>query len=190
MKKPIIVLFALLTTAEAQTVKKYDFSIAGGIAIPNSPSVFQDYWKYTYHASGGFGYRLSPKLMLTILGEYYALVFNESTGTKENASSSMVAGFVNLRYAFSVINTKQKFYPYILGGAGVMNMAISSLTNAVVSKTLPPEQSVFALDGGVGIDYRISTNTFLFLEGRATMAFVSGGSYVTLPARLGVRTRF
>jgi opacity protein-like surface antigen len=196
MKQLCVCLLLVFGAAEAQQaarpkvpVRKYEVSLGGGIALPFAPEVFNGYWTHAYHVSGGIGYSLSPQLTLALLGEYNSFVFNDATKTTAFAPTALVNAFLNLKYSFLPLATVRKWYPYIVAGAGVMNVSVSGLA-AQPKGTTSVDELTFGIDGGAGIEYRLNTTTFIFLEGRGAMAFVTGNSYIALPARAGVRIRF
>ena len=185
----------LLNFSFAQDAKKIQIYLSGGVSIPASPSEFKDFWSLGFNGGGGVGYIFSPIFSANVYFDYNSMTLNEDKFLEELGATSMGlsidGGAVNIitvmvNVKTTLIAKPQSVSPYLKAGLGLLSLSATDVTFSYMGESFTQEVDVseeaFGVLFGGGIDFPVSLNVLIFVEGNYGIGFTEDEStgYITI----------
>jgi len=197
MKKWLFVLLAIMamsSLAVAQVPKPISLHVGGAVSIPSSPQAFTDNYKTGIHGWVGVGYKIMPNFQAVGKIEYnrFALDISpelEALGVSGGHNNLWMGG-IDGRYAFAL--PKAPITPYVLGGAGLARMSISSLDGggslaASFNEYKPEATTDPYFNVGAGFELNTGPMWNLFFQVRYVSVATEGQASSFIPVSLGLK---
>lgn len=180
-----IVAAATVSTAQAQA----NFHVGGGVTIPLGDWADEEIGAAGTGFHGLAGVTFQPQSMP--VGVRVDAMFNSNGVDIDDVDASyrIIAGNVNAVYTFQTSETST-FHPYLIGGVGVYNVAITGDDVGDVDS-----ETKFGVNGGAGFNFAAGESLNLFVEGRFHNVFSGlsedffgeSSSLNAVPITVGVR---
>ncbi len=180
--------------------RKMEYTVGGGVSLLLTPESKSDAYNTGFQGAVGFGFKISPHLLLggSLSYNNFSLdksALMESVGIPPGSNIDIVGGSINLVEVLGVV----KYYLlsaetspniYIIGGPGFSWGLITEVTVVIPGQRPFTQNSEtdtnFTLAGGLGVKFRVSKSTHLFVEGRYNVLISGGADLTFVPLRFGV----
>lgn len=195
----IVLGLAFASNARAQYDSPWQFYINGSAVSPRDPAEFEDGFKNGWGLGLAAGRRAYP--LLTVQGalewnrfglDQEVFLASQSASPDsvaiEGGDGQIVTGTLNFKVDPFVED--KTFTPYVVAGFGVFITSIDDLRATGTSArtfVLPLEsQTSFGVNGGIGLDLRLSPWQALFLEGKYVLGFPPGDDIGYVVVKFGL----
>jgi len=195
-------LFASVSTSQAQYREGRMWVASSGLTFPVSPNSFADRWKSGFHIGGGILYclNLEQRVMIRATASYQKLspntneflsdlgIINSSNNiVVQEGSGSIWSLALNLK--ITPRWTEGTLIPYALGGPSIIRVS-QDVTYIPQGDTQSQQFNQTTTDLGwalgVGLDFDLPHELTLFAESQYTMVFTQEAGPRFIPVRLGI----
>lgn len=197
MKALSIFLISIFIGSSLITAQSNEIFLNGGISSPNKPESLADHWKTGFNVGGGIGFGLTETLTFVASADYNSFAFDESGFLESYGFSGYgiritggTATIFTLSGNLKVTFASGSISPYVVGGLGYLNLALSDITISLGNesdKVSGDSESSLFVQVGVGLDFPLSENSSLFFEGRYGNGFTDNGGTTFFPLKAGIK---
>jgi len=201
MKKYLLLLIIptlLINLSFAQDAKKIQLFLSGGISIPSSPTEFTDYWNLGFNGGAGIGYVFSPNFSANAYFDFNTMALNEDNFLGDLGAPSGVSidgGSINIITVMAnvkgnLIAKPKSISPYFKVGIGLFSLSATDVTvsymGVSMTESLDASEEALGLIFGGGIDFPVSPNILIFIEGNYCVGFTEDESTSFIPIKGGL----
>ena len=167
--------------------------------MPIGPTAFKDGWKMGFGFGGGVGLQFNPQIEAS--GKFYyntfgfdwdKLIGGASGVSGDGADFQAIEFGVDLKYMFAAGGQTALLKPYVVLGGGFVNVKFTdaTITGGTTTYMIPfsgISETKINFSGGAGLDYMMSPQMGIWVEGRFLLIATEGESISFLPIRAGIK---
>ncbi|MDX9848275.1 MAG: outer membrane beta-barrel protein [Tenuifilaceae bacterium] len=156
----VLVLFLSNNKLFAQFEQKFTLQLSGGYVQSLSPDFFTSVFENGFSFDAGAQYNFSRSLSFVVLAKYAKFLsdFESLSGVSE-IKYNQIGLSLCPKYRFI---PSSKVNPYMYGGFSLNYISFNLIGLPGYTQTSPAS---FGFTGGLGIDFRVSDNFALFVQG-------------------------
>lgn len=144
----------------AQFEQKFTLQLSGGYIQSLSPDFFSRVFKNGFSVDAGAQYNFSRSLSFVVLAKYAKFLSDfESHSGVSAIKYNQIGLSLCPKYRFM---PSSRVNPYLYGGFSLNYISYNLIGVPEATQTSP---AIFGFTGGLGIDFRVSDNFALFVQG-------------------------
>jgi len=202
MKKLIILFFALalITRNSIGQVAGFRlFNFSTGVSIPVHKANVQDFWKIGFNFGLGVEFPFIKSIVFQFYYEYNNFKINDKEYIKKLNLDQQVLDINPAALTLTNISGNFKFNlptypgtklnPYLLIGVGYLKYNVGEIiieTKEYIIKQAINSEISFSSKFGLGLNYKIQNNAYLFFDVKFVQVFQESGNIKYFPISFGI----
>ena len=169
--------------------KPVSFYVGGGVSVPASPDLFDDYWTAGFHGTAGIGVKTTRTLFVVFKGEYHSMPFDWGqfglSGVLSGAAFNVFMVGADARFVFGAPAASAN--GVFFAGLGVANVSFSDIKGGGAVVPIGVSETKAYINVGGGVEFKAGPTMKIFLQGAVVSIATSGESTGFIPITAGLR---